>query len=33
MKGAYRQYFATKLWVKTKTPVGKWLVTRDLSWV
>ncbi|HZS95159.1 MAG TPA: sulfotransferase [Terriglobales bacterium] len=33
MKAAYRKYFATKLWVKTRTPVGKWLVTRDLSWV
>jgi hypothetical protein len=32
-KAAYRKYFAAKLWVKTRTPVGKWLVTRDLSWV
>jgi hypothetical protein len=32
-KAAYRSYFETKLWVKTKTPVGKWLVTRDLSCV
>jgi len=33
LKSAYRTYFETKLWIKTKTPVGKWLVTRDLSWV
>ena len=33
MKAAYRKYFATKLWVKTSTPIGKLLVTRDLSWV
>jgi Sulfotransferase family len=32
-RSAYRSYFETKLWVKTKTPVGKWFVTRDLSWV
>jgi hypothetical protein len=33
LRKAYRSYFQGKLWVKTKTPVGKWLVTRDLSWV
>jgi hypothetical protein len=33
LKAAYRSYFEGKLWVKTKTPAGKWLVTRDLSWV
>lgn len=33
LKSAYRSYFETKLWIKTRTPVGKWFVTRDLSWV
>jgi hypothetical protein len=33
LRSAYRSYFETKLWIKTKTPVGKWFVTRDLSWV
>jgi hypothetical protein len=33
MKAIYRKYFKTKLWLKTRTPIGKWLVTRDLSWV
>jgi hypothetical protein len=30
MRAAYRLYFESKLYLKTKTPVGKWLVTRDL---
>jgi sulfotransferase family protein len=33
LKSIYRGYFETKLWLKTRTPVGKWFVTRDLSWV
>jgi hypothetical protein len=30
MRATYRLYFETKLYVKTRTPVGKWLVTHDL---
>ena len=30
MRAAYRLYFETKFYVKTKTPAGKWLVTREL---
>jgi hypothetical protein len=33
MRAMYRTYFDTKLYLKTKTPLGKLLVTRDLSWV
>lgn len=33
MRTAYARYFDTKLFVKTKTPLGRLLVTRDLSWV
>ncbi|HMK21034.1 MAG TPA: sulfotransferase [Terriglobales bacterium] len=33
LRSTYRSYFATKFYLKTKTPAGKWLVTRDLSWV
>jgi len=33
LRSTYRLYFASKLFLKTKTPAGKWLVTRDLSWV
>jgi len=33
LRSIYRQYFATKFYLKTRTPAGKWFVTRDLSWV
>lgn len=33
MRVAYRTYFETKLYLKAKTPLGRLLVTRDLSWV
>jgi hypothetical protein len=33
MRSMYRTYFDTKLYLKAKTPLGKLLVTRDLSWV
>lgn len=33
MRSAYRMYFESKQFLKTRTPAGKWLVTRDLSWV
>jgi hypothetical protein len=32
MRAAYRLYFESKQYLKTKSRVGKWLVTRDLSW-
>ena len=33
MRSLYRLYFESKQYIKTKTPVGNWFVTRDLSWV
>jgi hypothetical protein len=33
MRSAYRLYFESKQYVKTKSFAGKWFVTRDLSWV
>jgi Sulfotransferase family len=33
MRAAYSNYFNAKLFLKTKTPLGRLLVTRDLSWV
>jgi hypothetical protein len=33
MRVAYTSYFNTKLFLKAKTPLGRLLVTRDLSWV
>ena len=33
MRTTYRTYFGTKLYLKAKTPLGRWLTTRDLSWV
>lgn len=32
MRGIYRRYFDSKLWLKN-TPLGKFLVTKDLSWL
>jgi Sulfotransferase family len=33
LRASYRAYFDTKLYLKSKTPLGRMLVTRDLSWV
>ena len=33
MRFAYRRYFEAKLFAKTRTPLGKWFVTRDWSWI
>ncbi len=33
MRSLYRSYFSAKLYLKAKTPLGRLLVTRDLSWV
>jgi sulfotransferase family protein len=33
MAATYRMYFDTKFYLKAKTPLGQWLVARDLSWV
>jgi hypothetical protein len=33
MRSRYRRYFDFKFWVKTRTPIGKWFVTTDLSWL
>jgi len=33
MRAIYRRYFDTKLYLKAKTPLGQFLVTRDLSWI
>ena len=33
MRSRYRAYFDSKLWLKAKTPLGKLLVTKDLTWL
>ena len=33
MKSVYRAYFEGKQFLKTRTPAGKWFVTRNLSWL
>ena len=33
MRTAYKKYFDSKLYLKAKTPLGKLLVTKDLSWL
>lgn len=33
MRAVYLRYFDTKLYLKAKTPLGRLLVTRDLSWI
>ena len=33
MRAAYQMYFDGKQYLKTRTPAGRWFVTRDLSWV
>lgn len=32
-RAMYRTYFDSKLFLKAKTPLGRWMVTRDLSWI
>jgi hypothetical protein len=33
MRGLYRMWFDTKRFLKGKTPLGRWLISRDLSWI
>ncbi|HEV3304899.1 MAG TPA: sulfotransferase [Candidatus Sulfotelmatobacter sp.] len=33
MRAIYRKYFDSKLWLKSKTPLGPVMVTKDLSWL
>jgi hypothetical protein len=33
MRARYRRFFDFKFWLKTRTPIGKWFVTKDLSWL
>jgi len=33
MRAMYQAYFNGKLFLKAKTPLGQWMVTRDLSWI
>ena len=33
LRGVYRTYFDSKLYLKAKTPLGRLLVTRDMSWI
>jgi hypothetical protein len=33
MRAVYRAYFDSKLWLKAKTPLGRLMTTRNLSWV
>jgi hypothetical protein len=33
MRSVYRTYFDSKLYLKAKTPLGRLLVTRDMSWI
>ena len=33
LRARYRRYFDFKFWVKTRTPIGKYLVSKDLSWL
>jgi Sulfotransferase family len=33
MRATYQKYFDTKLYLKAKTPLGQFLVSRDLSWI
>jgi hypothetical protein len=33
LRGSYRRYFDLKQWAKSKTPAGRFLVTKDLSWL
>jgi len=33
LRNSYRHYFDFKLWLKSKTPAGRFLVTKNLSWL
>ncbi len=33
LRNSYRSYFDLKLWLKGRTPAGRFLVTKDLSWL
>jgi hypothetical protein len=33
LRDTYRSYFNLKLWLKSRTPAGRFLVTKDLSWL
>lgn len=33
LRSRYRSYFDFKFWVKTRTPIGQWFVTKNLSWL
>jgi hypothetical protein len=33
LRSVYRTYFDSKLYLKAKTPLGRLLVTRDMSWI
>jgi hypothetical protein len=33
LRASYRKYFDFKQWAKSKTPAGRFLVTKDLSWL
>jgi Sulfotransferase family len=33
LRQRYRRYFDFKLWLKSRTPVGKYFVSKDLSWL
>lgn len=33
LRESYRSYFNLKLWLKSRTPAGRFLVTKDLSWL
>jgi hypothetical protein len=33
LRATYRAYFDSKLYLKSRTPLGRWFVTRDLSWL
>jgi hypothetical protein len=29
----YETWFGAKVWLKSKTPLGRWLISDDLSWL
>ena len=29
----YETWFGVKVWLKSKTPLGRWLISDDLSWL
>jgi hypothetical protein len=32
-RAAYQTVYGTKLWLKRNTPLGRWLISDDLSWL